>query len=101
MGRKLVVLPGDGSEAVLEEVLAPGEQNLHRRLRMSPGLLPIEDLELDAPMLVAGQEVSLASGRIDLLGLARSGNVLLVEFKNWAAESRLPPRARSARGLRQ
>jgi hypothetical protein len=81
MGRKLVVLLGDGSEAVLEEILAPDEQNLHDRLRMSPGLLPIEDLELDGPMLVVGQEVSLASGRIDLVGLARSGDILLVEFK--------------------
>jgi hypothetical protein len=81
MGRKLVVLRGDGSEAVLEEVLAPDEQNLHDRLRMSPGLLPIEDLDLDGPMLVAGQEVSLASGRIDLVGLARSRDLLLIEFK--------------------
>ncbi|GAA1711627.1 hypothetical protein GCM10009745_69650 [Kribbella yunnanensis] len=81
MGRKLVVLREDKSEAVLEEILAPDEQNLHDRLRLSPGLLPIEDLELDGPLLVVGQEVSLASGRIDLVGLARSGDILLVEFK--------------------
>ncbi|TDD59344.1 hypothetical protein E1263_15635 [Kribbella antibiotica] len=81
MGRKLVVLRDDGSEAVLEEILAPDEQNLHDRLRLSPGLLPIEDLDLDGPLLVVGQEVSLASGRIDLVGLARGGDILLVEFK--------------------
>ncbi|WP_405067806.1 hypothetical protein OG558_40520 [Kribbella sp. NBC_01510] len=31
MGRELVVLRGDGAEAVLEEVLAPDEQKLHDR----------------------------------------------------------------------
>src|SRR6058998_2529108 len=81
VGRKLVVLREDKYEAVLEEILAPDEQNLHDRLRLSPGLLPIEDLELDGPLLVVGQEVSLASGRIDLVGLSRSGDILLVEFK--------------------
>lgn len=81
MGRKFVVLREDGSEAVLEEVVAPDEQHLHDRLRKSPGLLPIEDIGLDGPLLVVGQEVGLASGRIDLVGLARSGDLLLVELK--------------------
>jgi hypothetical protein len=51
MGRKRVVLrrrfrgrAGGGP--------APNDQNLHDRLRMSPGLLPIEDLDLDGPMLM-------------------------------------------------
>ncbi|WP_134114127.1 hypothetical protein [Kribbella kalugense] len=43
--------------------------------------MPIEDMDLDGPLLVIGQEVGLASGRIDLVGLARSGDLLLVEFK--------------------
>ncbi|WP_329001218.1 hypothetical protein OHA18_43070 [Kribbella sp. NBC_00709] len=81
MGRKFVVLREDGTEVVLEEVVAPDEQHLHDRFRRSPGLLPIEDMDLDGPLLVVGQEVSLASGRIDLVGLTRSGDLLLVEFK--------------------
>jgi hypothetical protein len=81
MGRKLVVLREDGTEGVLEEVLAPDEQHLHDRFRRSPGLLPIEDMNLDGPLLVVGQEVSLAAGKIDLVGLTRGGDLLLVEFK--------------------
>jgi hypothetical protein len=76
----LVILP-DASESVLAEVTAPDEQLLHDRLRRTPALLPLEALGLDGPMLVVGQETSLASGRIDLVGLTRTGELLLIEFK--------------------
>ncbi len=81
MTRKLLVILPDGSESVLDEVLVHDEQSLHERLRHTPGLLPVEDFGLDGPLLVVGQETSLASGRIDLVGLTRSGDLLLIEFK--------------------
>ncbi|WP_432877809.1 hypothetical protein ACQPYH_29510 [Kribbella sp. CA-245084] len=56
MGRKFVVLREDGAEVVLEEVVAPDEQRLHDRFRRSPGLLPIEDMNLDGPLLVVGRK---------------------------------------------
>jgi hypothetical protein len=80
MGRKLLIV-SNASTSVLEEVLAPDEQTLHDRMRESPGLIPIEDFDLEGPVLVVGQEVSLASGRIDLVCLTRGGELLLVEFK--------------------
>src|SRR5437762_2253028 len=81
ISRKLLVVLPDSSEVVLEEVAAPDEQTLHDRLRRTPGLLPVEAFGVDGPLLVVGQETSLASGRIDLVALTRTGDVLLIEFK--------------------
>src|SRR5215207_7308425 len=44
-------------------------------------LIPSDDLGLDGDLLVLGRETALASGRIDLLCLARSGDLVLIEFK--------------------
>ncbi|MEV8506324.1 hypothetical protein AB0368_16025 [Actinoplanes sp. NPDC051475] len=68
MPKKLLVVLPDSAEAVLQEIVNSDEQRLHDRLRRTPGLLPLEELELEGPMLVVGQETSLASGRIDLVG---------------------------------
>lgn len=48
---------------------------------MNPQLIPVDDLGLDGDLLVIGRETSLPSGAIDLLCLASSGDVVLVEFK--------------------
>ncbi|MFI7599144.1 hypothetical protein [Actinoplanes sp. NPDC049681] len=81
MPKKLLVVLPDSAEAVLQEIVSPDEHTLHERLRRTPGLVPLEELELEGPMLVVGQETSLASGRIDLVGLTRAGELLLIEFK--------------------
>ena len=47
---------------------------------MNRQLIPADDLGLDGDPLVIGRETSLASGSIDLLCLASSGDVVLVEF---------------------
>lgn len=50
-------------------------------LRDNPQLIPSDDLGLDGDLVVIGRETTLASGAIDLLCLARSGELVLVEFK--------------------
>jgi hypothetical protein len=44
-------------------------------------LIPSDDLGLDGDLLVVGRETTLASGKIDLLCLSRSGDLVLIEFK--------------------
>jgi hypothetical protein len=65
----------------LIETPAPSEHHLQEVIKMQPQLIPTEDLGLDGELIVVGRETTLASGAIDLLCLARSGDVVLVEFK--------------------
>lgn len=65
----------------LIEAPAPSEHHLQEIVKASPQLIPSDDLGLDGDLLVVGRETSLASGYIDLLCLARSGDLVLVEFK--------------------
>ncbi len=80
MARKVVVRRGDEFFDLIEKA-APSEFNLQEIVKMNPQLIPAEDLGLDGDLLVVGRETSLASGSIDLLCLARSGDLVLVEFK--------------------
>ena len=81
MARKMVVRQTDGTEAILTEVLAEDEAQLQAMLRDHPEVLPLDDFDLGGPMLVVGKETQLASGAVDLVGLARGGEPIVVEFK--------------------
>lgn len=50
-------------------------------MKAEPQLIPSDDLGLDGDLIVVGRETALASGFIDLLCLARSGDLVLIEFK--------------------
>lgn len=76
-----VVIHTSGGPVPLEEVLADDEAQLQEQLKAHPELLPIDEFGLDGPMLVIGRETSLPSGAADLVGLARGGEVVIVEFK--------------------
>ena len=65
----------------LLEVPAPNEHHLQEIMKSNPQLIPSDDLGLDGDLLVVGRETALASGYIDLLCIARSGDVVLIEFK--------------------
>jgi len=65
----------------LVEVAAPSEHALQEVMKSNPQLIPSDDLGLDGDLLVVGRETTLASGAIDLLCLARSGDLVLIEFK--------------------
>jgi hypothetical protein len=80
MPRKVLLVTTDETP-LLDEVLADDEAQLQEKLMMNPSLLPLEELELDGPMMVVGRETSLPSGQVDLVGLAKSGDLLIVEFK--------------------
>lgn len=80
MPRKILLDMGDGS-LVLEELAAADEAQLQELVKGYPQLLPIEEFELTGPLMVIGRETTLASGAVDLVGVARSGDVLVVEFK--------------------
>lgn len=80
MPRRVLMQRG-GETFDLVEVPAPNEHHLQEIMKGQPQLIPSDDLGLDGDLLVVGRETSLASGYIDLLCLARSGDVVLIEFK--------------------
>jgi hypothetical protein len=80
MARKILLEGGTGS-VLLEETLAENEAQLQELLKNNPTLLPIEDFELSGPLMVVGRETSLGSGSVDLVCLARTGDILIIEFK--------------------
>lgn len=84
MGRKLVVISmstSGGPGEVLDEVDAHDEAQLQERMKAQPELFPLEEMDLDGPLLVIGRETPLPSGRIDLLAVTPSGEVVVIEFK--------------------
>ena len=76
-----VWVTGSTGDFDLVEVPAPNEHDLQEVMKQNPQLIPAEDLGLDGDLLVVGRETSLASGSVDLLCLARSGDLVVVEFK--------------------
>jgi hypothetical protein len=81
MPRAILIVEPEGESKVLREVAAHDEQQLQERLKANPDLLPIEDFELAGPLMVVGRETSLPSGSVDLVGVARGGELLVIEFK--------------------
>jgi hypothetical protein len=81
MPRAILVVEPQGESKVLREVAAHDEEQLQERLKANPDLLPIEDFELAGPLMVVGRETSLPSGSVDLVGMARGGELLVIEFK--------------------
>lgn len=82
MARKIVVVPTDGSfPLLLTEVAAHDEAQLQETMRGNPDLLPIDEFGMVGPLMVVGRETVLPSGAVDLVALARSGELLIVEFK--------------------
>lgn len=76
-----VLVEQSGEFFDLVEGPAPNEHHLQEVIKTNPQLIPSDDLGLDGDLLVVGRETTLASGAIDLLCLARSGDLILVEFK--------------------
>lgn len=81
MARKIIVQTPDGSSPVLEEIGATDEAQLQELIKDNPDLLPVEEFGMTGPLLVVGRETSLPSGAVDLVALARSGELLVIEFK--------------------
>ncbi len=76
-----VLVSTSGSSFPLVESPAPSEHSLQEVVKANPQLIPAEDLGFDDDLLVIGRETTLASGSIDLLCLARTGDLVLIEFK--------------------
>lgn len=81
MARKMIVQREDGTWPVLTETLADNEAQLQEILKGNPDLLPIDEFAMTGPLLVVGRETALPSGYVDLLCVARCGEILIVEFK--------------------
>ncbi len=81
MPRKIMVQLNDGSRPVLSETLAESEAQLQKILQDHPELLPIDEFGMTGPLMVVGRETVLASGAVDLVGMARTGEIVVIEFK--------------------
>lgn len=99
MARRIIL--GEGSDRrVLTQSPAGGEAELHNLIKDDPELIPVDDLGLGGPLLVVGNETSVQSGLVDLVCVARGGEIVIVEFKTGPRQRRLPARPRAARRLR-
>ncbi len=76
-----ILLRTDSGEHLLEEDTAENEFELQELVKTHPELIPTSDLDVSGPLLIVGQETALPSGLVDLVGLARSGDLVIVEFK--------------------
>jgi hypothetical protein len=81
MPRKIRVSHPDHGSALLSEIAAHNEEQLQELIKNDPDLLPVEEFGMTGPLLVIGRETNLPSGAVDLVALARSGEILIVEFK--------------------
>lgn len=71
----------DGTRPVLTEVLADDEFQLQEIVKDAPDLLPVDEFGMIGPLMVVGRETTLPSGSVDLIGVSRDGELLLIEFK--------------------
>lgn len=81
MPRRILIESSDGTRPILVELEADNEAQLQELVKTNPDLLPLEEFGMVGPLLVIGRETSVPSGAVDLVGLARSGEVLIIEFK--------------------
>lgn len=81
MTRKVMVWREDGSRPVLTEVLADDEFRLQEIVKDTPDLLPVDEFGMIGPLMIVGRETTLPSGSVDLIGVSRDGELLLIEFK--------------------
>lgn len=80
MARRVLVQRSD-ERFHLVEVKADSELSLQEVLRGNPQLIPADDLGFEHDLLVVGRETALASGYVDLLCLASTGDLVIVELK--------------------
>ncbi len=71
----------DGSRPISTEILAEDEAQLQEIVKENPELLPVDEFGMIGPLMVVGRETTLPSGAVDLLGVTRNGELLLIEFK--------------------
>jgi hypothetical protein len=76
-----VVIDPERGPIVMDESGARNEDELQRKLRDHPELLPVEEFGLGGSMMVVGRETVFASGRPDLLAVSDSGDLIIVEMK--------------------
>ena len=81
MSRKILLQKGDGTVDPLDERPVGCEEELRQLVKENPDILPYDELGLSGPLLVVGRETTLPSGAVDLVAIARGGQLLLIEFK--------------------
>ena len=81
MPRKMILEGPGQKQTMLTETRAENEEKLQELIKDNPELIPIEEFGMTGPVMVVGRETALQSGKVDLVALARSGELLVIEFK--------------------
>ena len=81
MPRRIIFQDDGGLQQHLLEVLAENEAELQSFLINNPNLFPVEEIGLTDSIMVVGRESVVPSGLIDMVAIARTGEVLVIEFK--------------------
>ena len=80
MSKKIWRRAGGNLDA-LEQIQFADEETIQRIFNDNPDVIPVDDLGL-SELMVVGREATLESGWADLLAVTRSGEILIIEFKN-------------------
>ena len=81
MARKIIVSQTDSAAVVLSQEPADDEAQLQNLLKENPELFSMEEFGLTGPLMVVGEETTLPSGSVDLIGITREGAIVIIEFK--------------------
>ena len=81
MPRKIKIELPDGNGPVLTEISADNEAQLQDLVRDTSDLIPTEEFGEEHSYFVVGRETNLPSGSVDLVGLTRGGDVIIIELK--------------------
>lgn len=81
MPRKIKIELPDGNGPVLTEISAENEAQLQDLVKDTPDLIPTEEFGEEHSYFVVGRETNLPSGSVDLVGLTRGGDVIIIELK--------------------
>ena len=66
---------------MVEETGFDDEDKLQSMFNDNPAVIPGEDFDL-SDLMVVGRELTVESGFVDLVAVSRSGDIVIVEFKN-------------------
>ena len=80
MDRKIWLRGANGFDPV-DESRFPEEEAIQVMIHDNPDMIPVEDLGLSR-LMVVGRENAFESGYPDLLAVTRTGDIVIVEFKN-------------------
>lgn len=78
---KILHLNKNNKWTAIQKKLYENEAELQNLLAKDVTILPLDEIQYDAPFVTIGKEVSLNNGSLDLLAVSTKGQILVIETK--------------------